>query len=130
LYAGSRKSEVYVRLYEKGRKDDPSRPDWVRFEVEVKPAGRARREWLAGAGPLEAMGLSRWVRAFVAEQFDLAVPAAPVRVERLGDDERALNVVALQYGRVLGRLAAREGSWEALGVLLRDRAAEFGRAAR
>lgn len=119
LYVGSRKGRGYVRLYEKGKKDDPSRPDWVRFEVELKPGSRVEKAHLATLEPLDALGLLRWVRGFVAEQFDFAAAAAPVRLENVGDDERALSAMVTQYGKVLARTAWRQGGWDAVGPLIK-----------
>lgn len=118
LYVGSRKGRGYVRLYEKGKKDDPTRPNWVRFEVELKPGSRTEKAHLATLEPVDALGLLRWVRGFVAEQFDFAAAAAPVRLENVGDDDRALSAMVQQYGKVLARTAWRQGGWEALGPLL------------
>lgn len=118
LYVGSRKSRGFVRLYEKGKKDDPTRPDWVRFEVEIKPHERDLRVHLAALAPLDALGLVRWVRAFVGAQFDFASAAAPVRLENVGDDERAEAAMVNQYGRLMRRRAQREGGWDAYAALL------------
>jgi len=119
LYVGSRKGRGYVRLYEKGKKDDPSRPNWVRFEVELKPGSRVEKAHLSTLEPVDALGLLRWVRGFVAEQFNFAAAAAPVRLANVGDDERALSAMVNQYGKVLARTAWRQGGWEAVGPLLR-----------
>lgn len=115
LYVGSRKSRGFVRLYEKGRKDDPSRPDWVRFEVEIKPNEPELRAHLAALAPLDALGMVRWVRSFVGDQFDFAAAAAPIRLPNVGDDERSMEAMLNQYGRLLRRTAQRTGGWETLG---------------
>lgn len=120
LYVGSRKGRGFVRLYEKGKKDDPSRPNWVRFEVELKPGLRTEKQHLATLEPLDALGLLRWVRLFVAEQFDFAAAAAPVRLENVGDDERTLNAMVTQYRNVLARTAWRQGGWDNLGGHLKS----------
>lgn len=112
LYVGSRKSRGFVRLYEKGRKDDPSRPDWVRFEVEIKPNEPDLRAHLAALAPLDALGMVRWVRAFVGDQFDFAAATAPVRLPTVGDDERSMAAMLNQYGRLLRRSAQRAGGWD------------------
>lgn len=118
LYVGSRKSRGMVRLYEKGRKDDPSRPNWVRFEVELKPNEPELRAHLAALAPVDALGMVRWVRNFVGAQFDFAAAAAPVRLENVGDDERAIQAMLNQYGKILRRSAQRAGGWAALGLEL------------
>lgn len=116
LYVGSRKSRGFVRLYEKGRKDDPSRPDWVRFEVEIKPNEPDLRAHLSALAPVDALGMVRWVRAFVGDQFDFAAAAAPVRLPNVADDERSMQAMLNQYGRLLRRAAQRTGGWDALGA--------------
>lgn len=54
IYLGSRQSVHYVRFYEKGKKDDKSRPNWCRVEVEFKPRGDARDKY-ASASPAEML---------------------------------------------------------------------------
>lgn len=53
LYIGSRRSEFFWRLYEKGKKDNPDQPDWVRLEFECKPSNKNKllRCVLAGVTP-------------------------------------------------------------------------------
>lgn len=115
LYVGSRKSRGFVRLYEKGRKDDPTRPNWVRFELELKPEEVTQKAHLAESEPVDALGMVRWVRGFVAEQFGFAAGSAPVRLPNVGDDERSIAACMHQYGKVLARVAGKSGGWEALG---------------
>lgn len=115
LYVGSRKSRGFVRLYEKGKKDDPSRPNWVRFECELKPSEPAQKAHLALVDPLDALGMIKWVRTFVADQFVFAASPGPIRLPNVGDDERSTDAMLHQWGGLLVRLAARSGGWEALG---------------
>lgn len=116
LYVGSRKSRGFVRLYEKGKKDDPSRPNWVRFELELKPGEVPQRAHLAQVEPLDALGMVKWVKSFVSDQFDFAASAAPVRLENIGDDERAIQAMLHQWGKLLVRTAGKVGGWESLGI--------------
>lgn len=123
LNVGSRSGRGFVRLYEKGKKEDPSRPDWVRFELELKPQTRAEKAHCATLEPLDLLGVIRWVRVFVAAQFDFAAAAAPARAARRGDDAAALDALVKQYGKVLGREIARRGREYTLLQLLRDHTA-------
>lgn len=120
LYVGSRKSRAFVRIYEKGKQvGDDSRPDWVRFELEVKPGDRTGKRELAELSPLAALGASRWVREFVHEQFkEMTVGAALTRSRTVGDTERARAALLAQWSGVLLEWADEVGGAEALGRTL------------
>lgn len=116
LYLGSRKSAVFVRIYEKGiQEGGEASPDWVRVEVVVRPAGDARMV-AAQASAAEAWGFSSWTRDFSAMMLDLDVERVQMNQWRAPDDERAMRAVVSQYWRTFERRASAGGSWEALGV--------------
>jgi hypothetical protein len=125
LSIGSRNSETYQRLYEKGIKDDPTgRPDWVRWEVEVKPQNKDRKRLAADLVPVDMAGWSRMSAAALLDLFELdSVPAMP-RQERLGDDEKAERAMVSQYGKIMSRLAVRYGGWNLYGARLGGLVAE------
>jgi DNA relaxase NicK len=61
-YLGSRTSVAYLRIYEKGKKDDQERPDWVRVELEIKPPAKwePMRWAMASSEPGTLWGVTEW----------------------------------------------------------------------
>lgn len=85
LNIGSRKSPVYLRIYEKGHKaisegDETASPHWVRIEVEIKP-DKKRREAFSY---MEAPDLFRcgWVAGFMSDLFVKNIARVPVGYRR------------------------------------------------
>lgn len=103
LYVGSRQSVSMVRVYEKGKKDDPDRPDWVRAEFEFKPKGAVDRERFALATPAQIVSSTPVGRAFfetlVGSVEVLPVPAGKLRAKT--DHERSMAALRRQYGKTL-----------------------------
>lgn len=119
LYAGSRQSDVRVRLYEKGKQDTTYDHDTVRLELQARPK-KDRKSYAAGIEPGDYWGLARWSRKLVEEVTGMAVPAAPARSERVTDLQGSMNAMTAQYGgRLLEYLAFHEGDLEsfALGIV-------------
>lgn len=122
LYVGSRKSDVYVRLYEKGKQlrgtmhGDAERaavsPDWVRLEVQVRPKGDARFT-AAFLDAEAAWGFSKWTKQLVSDVAGLDVEREMMQHKRASDDERAFQWLAQQYGGLLLR-RAEASSWQAV----------------
>lgn len=140
LYLGSRKSAVFVRIYEKG-KEIRSRllladaeaavahisETLVRVELVVRPEKESRYV-AARMEPLDGYGFARWSQRFGSELFGLEVPRVTIKHARDSDDERALRFMVRQYSGVLSRLVEDrfDGSWEALGVALGERINDVG----
>jgi len=106
LYLGSRASVGMMRIYEKGKKDCPDRPDWVRVELEFKPKNPAARRYYASASPLEMVSSIKLSRAFF-EPLGGLVESASVRpgtIRRPTDLDRTLEHLKKQYGRTLQQL--------------------------
>jgi len=126
LYVGSRQSPVMARLYEKGleRRAKGYSPnasrDWVRLEVEVKPKRNDARKLLATLEPDDYMSCSPWTRDIAQCLFNSSLEAITGlgTIKRMSDDDRALAALVKQYGGLLERLQAGEGSWENLGRML------------
>lgn len=149
LYVGSKKSPVFLRLYEKGKQlssihrsegtppsaradgsamglgqiEDPFDPDWVRIEVVVRPSKEVR-DHAARVEPEEAWGFSRWTQGVLTDAMGTDVPAVSMRTWRQPDDERAMQFAVRQYGATFERLAAEAGGWSALGEQLGQMHAE------
>ena len=99
LYLGSRQSVGYVRMYEKGKKDNPDKPNWVRFEYEFKPKGDARYKY-STASKAEILSSTKHgsdaLKFFLSETAMRPCAAGTVRV--LPDRERTLRALRRQYG--------------------------------
>lgn len=106
LYLGARSSVGMMRLYEKGKKDDPSRPDWCRAEFEFKPKSPDARLFYASASPLEIISSMKLPRSFFDAIVELTASASvrPGTVRRPTDFDRTLLHLKKQYGRVLLQL--------------------------
>lgn len=122
IYLGGRSSYVQARLYEKG-KQLGTLPDWVRLEIQVRPAGEGKSN-LARAEPGQLFSVCPWTRELSARVGVPELEAVRIRDPwQPGDDERALEYMLLQYGGLLRREKDRRGSWDAVWELLRARLA-------
>ena len=121
LYFGSRSSVSMIRVYEKGKKDDKTRPNWVRAEFEFKPKNIEARLYYAKASISEIVSATRLGRAFfgtlgVAVSLP-SVPAGTVRVET--DHERAMRALRAQYHNTIHKeLALNGGDLHQLAIKL------------
>jgi len=59
LYLGSRKSEKFLRCYQKGRQLGDPESTWVRVELQVRPEG-SQREKASSASPDDLWGYAAW----------------------------------------------------------------------
>lgn len=87
LYIGSKSSPVQLRLYEKGYEVqglDTTRPDWVRLEVQVRPA-KKRRAVASTWTPADAFCCG-WVSDAVQRFFILPQCKYPVGFEKTDND--------------------------------------------
>ena len=124
LYLGSKKSVVFLRLYEKGYEVGGGADlNWVRWEVVVRPKTRARPE-VATWQPADALGASAWL---VDLQRELGLGErmrhAVGTVWRPSDSDRARRALVKQYARVMHQWFEEVGTWEQLGVELGNRVA-------
>ena len=129
IYFGSRKSDAFTRLYEKGKQmralsavapgGGEISEHWVRLEGVVRPKKDARQT-AAKASPLELWGYSAWMQALAQVVFASDVPRVCMQVWRPGDDERAFRFMCRQYGPMLQRLAGDLGDWTCVGLTIGD----------
>jgi hypothetical protein len=119
LYVGSRKSAAYMRIYEKGLQLNMS-PSWVRSELVLQPSKQADKARLATITPEAAWGAAAWSRAYIAAISSLSVEALDRTPEAPTNHERALHFLCKQYGKTLIAQSDALGSWQALGLHLRD----------
>jgi hypothetical protein len=122
-YLGSPQSAVQVRLYEKGRQPgyrDSGHPDWVRLEIQVRPQKDARTVY-SGLDPMQVWGASAYTRDLAARVLKSELEPFPAgTVHRAPSSERALGAMCDQYGSYLLALKDDVGSWECVGLTLRD----------
>jgi hypothetical protein len=106
LRLGAPTSTVQARLYEKGKQPEYrhlARFDWTRLE------------------PAEVWGASAWTRDLAARVLAQHVDPHPAgTVYRHTERESALRWMCQQYGAHLVSLADDLGSWECLGLTLRE----------
>lgn len=105
IYLGSRQSVHMARFYEKGKKDNPSMPDWCRVEVEFKPRNDARYAY-ASATPAECLAAtslgSKLLLVLLNSSALRPCPAGAVR--SLTDFERSANALVAQWSPFIRRL--------------------------
>ncbi len=129
IYIGSRKSAVFLRIYEKGKQlGAPESLDWVRVELVVRPDGDSKLA-AATATPMGVWGYSAWSIEFASVVFETEVPRVAIQVRRERDDERAMKALTAQYWRVLESRAAAAGGWSGLGIEIGQYIAKLGREA-
>lgn len=122
-YLGAPSSATRLRLYEKGRQPEYvhlARPDWVRAEVQVRPVLHCK-ERFAKLSALDAWGASAWSEELAGEILKGHVD--PHRAEdtwRHSERDRALLWMCRHYGKHLVGLAEDVGSWECVGLTLRE----------
>ena len=129
LYLGAPSSRVRVRLYEKGRFEQQqgheADSDWFRLEAQIRPTGKDARQMAAHLDAAEAWGMARWTRELASATMGLEVEPITMQVRREPDYMRAIRNLARQYGATIAKAIEVEGSWEAVGELLRSNGADF-----
>ena len=99
LYLGSRTSVSFIRLYEKGKKDNPFYPNWVRLELEFKPKNKQARLLYAKASKLDILNASAFVDVIFGKDFDVGKAPCPAgTIRSLPDYDRTLLHLFKQYG--------------------------------
>lgn len=130
VYLGAPSSRVRVRLYEKGRFEQQQGHEadshWFRLESQIRPTGKDARQLAAHIDPVEAWGMARWTRDLASTAMGLEVEPITMRTRREPDYMRAIRNMARQYGPTLAKAVEVEGSWAAVGDLLRANGAEIG----
>lgn len=133
LYLGSPASAVRVRLYEKGKQPEYrhlQRENWARIEVQARPAKEHKAEF-SHVSPAQVWGSSSWTRDLAARVLAEHIDPHPAGTTyRLTERDRALQWMCKQYGPHLLGLAQDLGSWECLGLTLREMVHEQGRKKR
>jgi DNA relaxase NicK len=127
-YLGSPQSVTRLRLYEKGKQreyEHLARPDWVRAELQVRPAKEAKTAF-SSLSASEVWGASGWSRDLAGEILANHVDPHPAGTTwRKSDLEVKLTWACKQYGATFVELVEQLGSWECLGLTLREKIAEL-----
>lgn len=119
LYIGANTSPVKLRLYEKGKQPEyrhAKRPDWVRIELQVRPAKDAK-DTFSKADSLSVWGASAWSRELAGMVLYSQISRLPAgTVHKLSEQDRALRFMCKQYGAHMMGLKNELGEWEDFGV--------------
>lgn len=122
-YLGSRQSVTRLRLYEKGKQPEYlhlSRPEWVRAEVQVRPAKEAKTTFSA-LSPVEVWGASTWTRELAGEILSDHIDPHPAgTVYKKTSLDQRLHWLCRQYGGTLMELYAEVGSWDCVGLTISE----------
>lgn len=123
LYLGAPSSAVRLRLYEKGKQPEYrhlSRPNWVRMEIQARPAKEAKTEFNSLSAE-DVWGASTWSRDLAALALQQHVDPHPAGTTyRHTELETTLRWMCKQYGASLVTLRAELGSWECVGLTLNE----------
>jgi len=127
LMLGAPTSTARVRLYEKGKQPEYrhlARNDWVRIEVQVRPSKEAKTSY-NHATPADVWGATKWTRDLAGKVLEEHIDPHPAgTVYRLPERDRALAWACKQYGAHFLSLANDLGSWECLGLTLKEMIAD------
>ncbi|RYF06081.1 MAG: hypothetical protein EOO77_27435 [Oxalobacteraceae bacterium] len=122
---GSRTSQTYGRLYEKGKEQYARTKDkkWlahfdlVRLELEVKPQ-KQNRLACSAYSPEQLWGMSRWSRDIAQTILDHPAAKVGVSLYKVSEDEIAMRHMMRQWSKLLGRMKDKNGSWAETGIRL------------
>jgi hypothetical protein len=107
LNIGSRKSAVFIRLYEKGHHqislgNAGADPDWIRLEAEIKPEKATGKLSLSKLSVQECFGTSRLLRDLIQLiSGDKIVPVTVGKVRKMTDHDRSFGHMCHQYAKTL-----------------------------
>jgi DNA relaxase NicK len=131
IYLGSRKSQVFLRIYEKGLQQaeylglDPATiPEdmlnWVRSELVFRPDKPPTKAWASMAAPDALWGVSTWSQDFAKVVFSIEAERVQMHQRRESNHERALRAMATQYRNHIDQLLRECGGdyAEAMAVLV------------
>lgn len=131
IYLGSRKSQVFLRIYQKGlqlAERQELRPEhitaetrnWVRSEVVFRPQKKPVKVFASTVGPKAVWGVSSWTQEFAKAAHSIDAERVNVNQRRESNHERALRFMAHQYRTHIDQLLRDCGGdyAEAMAVLV------------
>ena len=112
FYVGSRTSQVFVRIYEKGIKyardlGIPITPElrgWVRCELEFKPQTKIAKGLATKIDGPQMWGATAWTDQLCKEILGMDSERITIRERRESNRDRALRFMASQYSKHLRSL--------------------------
>lgn len=115
IYLGSRKSQVYVRIYQPllkraeedgrtGAEISQDERDTVRLEVEFKPDKEPAKRLAMTVSPAGCWSVSRWSADLARVVFAMDVTPISIADRRESNRDRALRYMCAQYGKHLKAL--------------------------
>lgn len=127
LYVGDRKGPCVIRWYQKGlQMRDPLRPNWCRFEIELKPKtteqGIVAWDWLRH-GQRDELARTGFSAAFLPyfTGSELADKCIIPPEQRVRDFEGRIDVMVTQYGGLIGEMLHRaDGDWHGVADMLME----------
>jgi hypothetical protein len=131
-YLGSRSSQAFVRVYQKGLQiaeemglTGDAIPDelrhYVRVELEHKPDKRPARMIAAQLSPRDLWGCSPWTKNFAMRALSIDAKRVKMSETRESNHDRAMRYLVDQYGPTILRQVERLGSWERFTEDLQER---------
>jgi DNA relaxase NicK len=127
-YLGATSSPTRFRLYEKGKQPEYlhlARENWVRAEVQVRPAKEAKHAF-AALSPVDVWGAARWSRDLAGKVLaDHVDPHPAGTVWKRTDLEARTEWICRQGGATLLELLEALGSWECVGLTLGEKIKEL-----
>ena len=135
VYIGSRKSQVFVRIYEKGLEYAAALGlpvtsdlrDWVRIEIEFKPQTEAARLLAPVIEGPQLWGSTVWANQLANEVLSMSTEPVCIREWRESNRERALRFMGSQYSSHLkGLLDDCNGDLAKFGRAIADLANLLG----
>lgn len=125
LNVGTRGGACYIRWYEKGlQMKDFSRPNWMRFEVELQPkkANQGLVVWsLLCHGKRDSIVRSTFAAAFLPyfTSSDSVQKLIIPPEQKVRDFEGRIDVMVTQYGGLIGEMLHRsDGDWAGVADML------------
>lgn len=112
FYLGSRKSQVSVRIYERGLKyaHDLGLPvtdelrEWVRIELEFHPQTESAKLLAPSIEGTQLWGATSWADQLAREVLSMATEPVCIRERRESNRDRALRFMGAQYAAHLRSL--------------------------
>lgn len=93
----------------------------MRLEAQIRPKGVAAGREFSTLSALDVWGAGRWTRDLAAHVLMAHVDPHPAgSTYRLSTMDTKLHWMCRQYGAALVELAAELGSWDCVGLTLRD----------
>jgi hypothetical protein len=120
LYLGSKSSESFTRIYEKGKQmrlkvptpdaEEYYSENWVRVEKVYRVPKGPARNIAASVDAATMWGFHEWTHELVSRIYRVAVPFVANEKQRISDEDRAYWWALKQYGKNFLRREARLGT--------------------